>query len=315
MNSFPIKVSVLILCYNQEKFILQTLNSVCNQETDFNYEIIIGDDGSSDNTRNICQKYIENSSKNIKLFPAGKNVGLIENYKRLIEVGEGQYIACCAGDDYWSNIYKLQMQVDFLDQNSGYGMVHTHVDILYNEENVLEKSEGLPPSGQVLDELLKRNFVGAVSAMYKTVLVKSAIIEGIFDKGFLMEDYPLWLYIAERAKIGFIPKSTAVWRKMKESVSNTQDVNKSIRFASSVVDIQYFFAKRNNMMAQINSTILAGYRSVLSSTYNHQFFERGKITYNKIKRITTPTMEDRIKLLGSRYKWVFVAVKILLRRN
>jgi len=105
-------VSVCSITYNHEKYISEAIDSFLMQETDFPFEILIGEDCSTDGTRKIIDAYIEKYPNIIKLITAENNVGMIQNIKRTFEASIGFYIAFCEGDDYWTDTKKLQIQID-----------------------------------------------------------------------------------------------------------------------------------------------------------------------------------------------------------
>ena len=95
-------VSVLIITYNHEKFISETIESALNQRTDFKFEIVIGEDFSTDKTREVCESYKKLNPEVINLLPSKKNWGVIPNFIRTHKECKGKYIALCEGDDYWT---------------------------------------------------------------------------------------------------------------------------------------------------------------------------------------------------------------------
>lgn len=294
MNS-SIKVTSFIVCYNQENTILQTLESVCGQIVNFDYEVIIGDDCSTDKTREICEEFIaQNQDKNIKIFPKQKNIGMIENYKRLIAAAQGEYIAGCAGDDYWCDDYKIQKQFDFLEKNPDYGMVHTNYKILRVASGSIQEHKGEYPSGDILENLFHGNFIIPVTAVYKRSLIIDLINEGILNRGFLMEDYPLWFYIAERQKIKHLEDITAVYRKNVESLSYSQNPEKTIAFRLSIIDIQVFFAERNNFLPVIKARILKELKYLLVLSFKNNLNQLVTAIYMKIKSIAKPSKKDSL---------------------
>jgi glycosyltransferase involved in cell wall biosynthesis len=115
MNN-KIFVSVCVITYNHEKFIEEALDSVIMQSTDFDIEIIIGDDSSTDNTTSICERYAKKHN-NIHHIDRKKNIGMNANWMDTIRSAKGKYIALLEGDDYWLSINKLQKQVDFLENH------------------------------------------------------------------------------------------------------------------------------------------------------------------------------------------------------
>ncbi len=115
-NEKPL-VSVIMITYNEKEYISQALDSVLSQKVDFPYEILIGDDASTDGTQVILKKYAEKYRKKIRLFVRTKNLGPSRNAYELLIRAKGKYTATCEGDDYWIDPLKLQKQVDILEEN------------------------------------------------------------------------------------------------------------------------------------------------------------------------------------------------------
>lgn len=113
-------VSVGILVFNQKKYISTAIESVLNQQVDFEYEIVIADDASTDGTRELLIEYAKKYPKTIKLILQEKNIGLVENSKILKRNCKGRYRATLEGDDYWLDNDRLQKQVDFLETHLDY---------------------------------------------------------------------------------------------------------------------------------------------------------------------------------------------------
>jgi len=107
-----------MITYNHEPFIAQAIEGVLMQKTNFKYELVIGEDCSTDNTRKICEEYAHNYPDIIRLLPSEKNLGMFANGTRTMKACmNGKYIALCEGDDYWTDPNKLQKQVDFMESN------------------------------------------------------------------------------------------------------------------------------------------------------------------------------------------------------
>ena len=110
------KLSVFVVTYNQEQYIRQCLDSIVMQQVDFDYEVIIGEDCSTDNTPQICDEYADKYSF-IHVFHHSKNLGLVKNWEFVLNKCIGEYVAMIEGDDYWTNPHKLQTQLKYLDSN------------------------------------------------------------------------------------------------------------------------------------------------------------------------------------------------------
>ena len=110
-------VSINCITYNHENYIGDAIESFLMQKTNFDFEIIIGDDCSTDNTKNIIREYVEKYPGKIILVDSQENVGWMKNSIRIHEKSRGKYVALCEGDDYWIDQYKLQKQIDYMEKN------------------------------------------------------------------------------------------------------------------------------------------------------------------------------------------------------
>jgi glycosyltransferase involved in cell wall biosynthesis len=140
MTNNPL-LSVLIIAYNHEAYIEQTLESVVTQETDFPFEIVIGDDASTDKTRALCAVYAEKYPHLINLLPTPKNLGVVPNYIRTLEACRGKYVAHLDGDDYWTDPKKLQKQVEKLKKDPNLTISYTSRRVF--REDWKENGDGL----------------------------------------------------------------------------------------------------------------------------------------------------------------------------
>ncbi len=120
MNNKSVLLSVCVRTHNQEKFIAEALDSVLMQRTNFDFEIIVSDDASLDGTVKILKEYQNVHPDKIRLLLSEKNIGGPENLKRVIEASNAKYITCLDGDDFYTDEYKLQKQVDFLETHPEY---------------------------------------------------------------------------------------------------------------------------------------------------------------------------------------------------
>ncbi|MBJ6367890.1 glycosyltransferase [Snuella sedimenti] len=126
-------VCVAMLAYNQEKYIVEALESVLSQNVDFQYKIIVADDASTDGTRNILKTYQEKYPNLFKLLLQNENVGVRQNNIDLLSNVEGEYVAALEGDDYWVDSNKLQRQVNFLKNNLEYSFCWTRFKTLHQD--------------------------------------------------------------------------------------------------------------------------------------------------------------------------------------
>lgn len=218
------KVSVAVITYNQEKTLPQTLDSILMQKGDFSLEIVIGEDCSTDGTRNVVIDYQRRFPDIVKPILQPKNRGIMGNAADTFLACSGQYINMIAGDDYWIDEYKLDKQVKFLEAHPDYGLVATDGNKLLVKKNKLVA--GLPPANPVESgEVFSRFSEGfGVYAMPLTVLFRAELLRYIdfneFEKKhFSVEDTPLQAILSHHAKFGYIPDKTAVYRVYEESAT------------------------------------------------------------------------------------------------
>jgi glycosyltransferase involved in cell wall biosynthesis len=212
------KVSVSLVTYNQENFIAQAVESVLMQKTNFDFEIIIGEDESQDNTRAIVMGYKERYPDKIRLLLNSRgNVVYIDgkptgrwNFLNNLSHAKGQYIALLEGDDYWISPHKLQKQVDFLDSHPEYSMCFHDVQIVSEKGNLIsiQASRGKKHT-YTLKDLLKGNFIHTCSVMYRRGLFEE------FPDWFYktsVADWPLHILNAEHGDIGHISEVMGAYR-------------------------------------------------------------------------------------------------------
>ncbi|ANT64609.1 Putative glycosyltransferase EpsE [Prosthecochloris sp. CIB 2401] len=130
-------VSIRTSTYQHVKYIGQCIEGVLMQKTNFPIEYIIGEDYSTDGTREIVLEYARKYPHVIRVITADYNVGAKANGRRCENAIRGKYVALCEGDDYWTDPYKLQKQVDSLEENPEYGMVFTRCCVLDMNTNTI----------------------------------------------------------------------------------------------------------------------------------------------------------------------------------
>jgi|SaaInl8_150m_RNA_FD_contig_111_5258_length_15109_multi_10_in_0_out_0_16 alpha-1,3-rhamnosyltransferase len=206
-------VTVCIPVYNHEKYVEEAIKSILNQ-TYKNIELIVIDDGSKDNSLKVIQKLLE---KNDFIFIHRENKGLSATLNEGIKLSKGKYFCGCASDDIYIH-YKLEKQVIFMEENPKYGMCYGKI-IEFDNNNYKIKREIInAKSGWIFEELFMFDFVmPAVTTMIKKDIYKDV---GLYDTSLFIEDYDMWLRIANKYQIGFINNYLAYYRKHETNISN-----------------------------------------------------------------------------------------------
>lgn len=219
------KVTVSITTYNQAPFIRQAIESVLMQQTGFDFEILIGEDESSDGTREIVREYaakhpgkirvIYNERKNV-IHYKGKPTGRY-NFLNNIKKAGGNYVALLEGDDYWTDPRKLQKQVDHLDGHPQHSVCFHDMLILYEDSG-----KTLPYPVKVRQPIysLEQFLEGWVIPHTASVMFRNGLIREFPDwmlrLGF--GDLPLLTMLGESGDFGFLGEVMGVYRKHKGGI-------------------------------------------------------------------------------------------------
>src|ERR1700744_2913065 len=204
------KVSVIMITYNHEKFIREAIEGVLMQKTNFDFELIIANDHSPDNTDIIVSEFINTHKQGcrIKYFSHKTNLGMMPNFIFALSQSKSEYIALCEGDDYWIDENKLQKQVDFLDANSEFNICFHNVHLKNGTEFLKNEISNTDISTRT-DLVTQGNFIHTPSAIFINIIQKTPL----WFENVMPGDYPLWLMVSgSKGKIKYIDEIMAVYR-------------------------------------------------------------------------------------------------------
>jgi glycosyltransferase involved in cell wall biosynthesis len=216
-------VSVCMITYNHEKYIIEAINGVLMQETDFKIELIIANDASTDTTHEVISNLISSYSGQIKInyFHHSQNKGMMKNFVFALEQCKGKYIALCEGDDYWTEPLKLQKQVDFLEDNDKFIGVFHKTEYL-NESSPLDSRKSWRDYDRdvfyAVDTFTKFSLFHTSSYCFRnlrkidySLLCSSKIVSG---------DMALLGVMAKYGKLKLIDQSMSVYRRNQGGITN-----------------------------------------------------------------------------------------------
>jgi glycosyltransferase involved in cell wall biosynthesis len=293
-------------------YIRQAIDSVLMQKVNFSWELIIADDSSTDGTRNILQEYKTKYPDFITLILQEKNVGAYKNWIDLITYPQSKYIAYFEGDDYWTDPHKLQKQVDFMEANPDYAMVHTRYLFYIEKTKSFKQASLLKKSGDVFYDLLICNNIGTATVLMKKDYVTEAINANILHSDFLMSDYPLWLYFAQHHKIGYLDDCTTVYRILEESAARTKNPIKQFKFCQSIFDIRSFFGKKTEYYQIIQKKRRDfNLNSIINAFRNNQK-DLGKVIYVSLKEHNPFSIKWLFFYWGTQNNLFGIVLKIVL---
>jgi glycosyltransferase involved in cell wall biosynthesis len=197
-----------MISYNHEKYIAQAIESVLIQKVAFDYELVIGEDCSTDNTRALVLEYQRCHPNTIRLLLPKTNLGMMENTLRTFEACQGEFVALLEGDDYWGSVCKLQRQVDFLNAHPECSMVFSSAFLDRGKESEIQRPI-ISKNVFKLEDLFTDNFIPTCSVLYRN-LYRGKLPSWIKDAPF--GDWPLHVLHALHGDIGYIDEPLAVYR-------------------------------------------------------------------------------------------------------
>lgn len=211
MKEPRMKVSVLMLAFNHEPFIEQAMLSALGQETDFDFELVVGEDNSTDNTRLIIDRICLSFPNKIRVISSENNVGAQANFRRTLLSCSGEYIAFLEGDDFWTDSFKLRKQVAFLEANPDFALCCTDVDALLPDGTTFSMRPQVSYSRSefTIEDVITENIACTCSMVVRQSAVSSLPSEFAVLK---MGDWPTWVLASQYGKLKFLSDVTAKYR-------------------------------------------------------------------------------------------------------
>jgi glycosyltransferase involved in cell wall biosynthesis len=217
------KISVLMITYNHSRYVAQAIESVLAQQTTFEFDLVIGEDCSRDETRKICESYAARN-KNISLLDSDKNLGMMQNFLRTLSRCRGEYIAFCEGDDYWLSTTKLQEQAAILDEDPSIsGCAHQSI-IIKNGREMGVFRRNVPKLISWSDLLHGRLFHTASLLFRRKAAERMSLAPPVYSGDRLMN-----FCIAADGKIYFSEKPICAYRILESGASSNTTVGQHLR--------------------------------------------------------------------------------------
>lgn len=329
-NNF--KVLVKCYTYNQSSYIVETFNGFCIQETSFPYVCAIVDDASTDSEQEVIESYLQDhfdvyeqstvrheETDDYIMFFARHNTNkncyfavlyLKYNHHSIKKPklpylkewsDQVDYIALCEGDDFWTDPYKLQKQVDYLETHPECGLVHTKHKKLVEETG--EFKDGWAEETDFEKNLI-RNRICTLTTCYRSYFLVDYAKEIQRSPNWPMGDAPFWLFIMSQATSKLIPDETGVYRVRRESASHSDNIEKNIRFLLGGFDMKLYFIKKYHKeeYQRINAVYVVKELKRLSYLYNKSidfnflsFFYKNRIWDVKLFLSTLPVKYDGLR--------------------
>ena len=226
-DSKKILISVVIPSYNRADTVGQTIESILAQKVDADVEIVIGDDCSTDNAREVLLKYKEQNPDVIKLLFHETNMGLGANWATCVKACRGKYICNCDNDDYWHNEHKLQIQLDYMES-------HPESNICITNHRVYNRTTGecKECKAQIDHSDIQQSMWGGCNFCNATIMYRADFMKAHLDlnefikRKFTLQDWPAWVILTAYTDIDELPESTATWCIETVSITRPDSVER-----------------------------------------------------------------------------------------
>jgi glycosyltransferase involved in cell wall biosynthesis len=215
------KVSICLITYNHEDYLDKAIESVINQLTTFTTELVIGEDGSKDKTREICERYRQLYPDIIRLLPAEKNLGMMGNFLRTLAACTGDFVAFIEGDDYWIDPLKLEKQVSFLKKNPEYSACFHNALVKSTKNNIASEwlfHIKMEKNSFETEDLIAQWFVPSASVVFRKYPDFVLPAWYPFCKS---GDIPFLLLLSLRGKLKYLDEVMSVYRVHDKGMSST----------------------------------------------------------------------------------------------
>jgi glycosyltransferase involved in cell wall biosynthesis len=308
-------LSVHLITFNNEKYIEETLQSIIKQKVDFNYEIVVGDDCSTDGTLEIINNYAAKYPNLFKVLKNEKQLGILENFKSTLDRCDGIYIFDIAGDDMLKTTNALQKLIDAFKINENLGFIDSGFDSFIEESKttipfknkfIINSSKDVYKEAVLLGEIIPIGHCYRKEYLYKYVDFKTYLKINV-----TIEDYPILVDMIMNTEFERINESLHIYRVHRNSHSNNQNIEQQIFQSNQMNDLFNFFSRKYGFSEKLNYKYSNyHYKTLLYYARISNNSEMAKTVYKKIK---LKSLKDRLRYLGSQY--LFLGKLISLRRK
>ena len=235
-------ISVLVCTYNQEKYLAQALDSILMQKCNEPFEILIGDDCSTDNTGKIAEDYQSRFSEIIRVIQPEKNMGASQNMVRLAKAAKGDFLSICDGDDYWLREDVLQKQLDVFRANPDVGMICAKAKCYIQENGEYIGTLGYAGAEDLVTMLRDNRDVAAPTIAFRRDLMLRCIADSkwYIDQNWFYDSIMAY-WFAYNSKIKFINEELAAYRVLSSSACHADSPEKEAEYARRYFMVKWHF--------------------------------------------------------------------------
>lgn len=331
-------VSIRCETFNQSRFIKYALDGFVLQQTTFPFVAVVIDDSSIDGEQGVIKEYIDryfNHSKesgfkqwetedafwtfarhkeNVNccfvVLYLKENLYLHPRKDELVKEWEGKYIAYCEGDDYWTDPFKLEKQVGFMETHENYSMCCTGFSQTFDDNEGIKQSVVFDLDEIIIDNILREQWIGTLTVLYRRELISDYTPP---IPNLLFGDLPMWCHLAMKGKLKYLKDITANYRRLSSSACHFSDKEKQFRFSLDAMRVREYYAKLANKVNVAQPIFSKNSHYYFEQCYKNQWFDFPMdVLWHFVKEYGNPSGYDRLKHWGMKSKGRYWLSKYIL---
>lgn len=300
-----ISLSVHLITYNNEKYIEATIKSILKQKVNFNYEVVVSDDCSSDDTFAIIENYKNRYPKLFKVFKNESRLGILKNFKSTLDKCIGDFVFPLAGDDFLKHENSLQKMVNVISKDVSLGFIDCGFDKYHENSN---KTIDFANKESILLKKLdykKAILLGKISPIgicfNRLLLLKHVDFTTYINKDITIDDYPTLVDLVMHTNFKRINEPLVVYRIYDDSFSHQRDFEKQYFLANQMKSLFDYFSNKYNF----DNNLIKNYTKVhlKQLLFYAGFFENENLGKDIFSKIESKSLKDYIHYWASQNKF------------
>lgn len=311
------ELSVALITYNSEKYIEDTLTSIIKQKCSFNYEIVVGDDCSTDKTFDIVKSFKNTYPKILNIKTNNSQLGILENFKSTLDRCQGKYVFNFDGDDIVKSEFAFEKLINTFKNNPNLGFVDSGYDKYYESEKrtdfFVNKNSLTLTKDEYRDYIYLGKIIPIGTCFNRALLYKYVDFKTYIDKDVTIEDYPILVDMTANCDFERIEESLFTYRIHDNSYSYRNNYERYVFQRKQMLNLFNHFKEkygfRKNLCSKYEQKY---YKTLLHLAGSYEKKDLGKEMYSKIE---SKNIYDIIHFLSSQYKFIRNLARIRKLKN
>ncbi len=319
-------VSVLMITYNHGPYLADAIEGVIAQQTNFPIELLIGEDCSTDNTREVALGYQRRYPQLIRVIYSETNVGAALNFKRIVIEARGEYAALCEGDDWWCNPNKLQLQIEMFKSDPAIGLVHgdnayarminNKWVITHRKGRLLYEFPSSPISGNLFPTIFSQFCIATHTSVYRSIIVKEFVSSIFFDQDAIALDRLLAAYCCAEWRVAVVNQVLSVYRFSQNSAMRS-GIHGSFRIGKDILQgydkMCQYYGHREDFDVSFLKMIYVRHVKDAFLTGNLQIFSEAVTRVSKKNPETLLYQEIKFRRFIANYPQLYCATLLIVK--